>query len=276
MPARLPAAARAVAALALGVLLSAGALPAQGREAGRGAATVTAPLPPSRPGGQPGAPAIPAAPPTQPRRAPTLPQASFAPSEQSEASACLRGLNASAGNLVRRAAPAAPASEGCQVDDPVMVEALAARLADGAGQVRLQPPPTISCELARTLSQWLDSSLQPLARGAFGRELTALQVGGGHECRRRNRQAQTPLSEHASGRALDIFAFHLGEERRGGIVVSVEKPGGLVQARFLEAVRHSACGAFMTALGPGSDAAHANHLHVDIQQRRAASSRFCQ
>lgn len=230
MPTRLPAAARAVAALALGVLLSAGALPAQGREAGRGAATVTAPLPPSRPGARPGAPAI----------------------------------------------PAAPASEGCQVDDPVMVEALAVRLADGAGQVRLLPPPTVSCELARTLSQWLDTSLQPLARGAFGRELTALQVGGGHECRRRNRQAQTPLSEHASGRALDIFAFHLGEERRGGIVVSVEKPGGLVQARFLEAVRHSACGAFMTALGPGSDAAHANHLHVDIQQRRAASSRFCQ
>jgi hypothetical protein len=32
----------------------------------------------------------------------------------------------------------------------------------------------------------------------------------------------------------------------------------------------------MTVLGPGADAAHANHLHVDIQQRRAKSSRFCQ
>lgn len=276
MPGRLPAPGRNLAALALAILLPAGVLPAQGREAGRNAATVMAPLPPSRPSGRPGAPAIPTAPPTQPRRMTAVPQANPALPGKTEMSACRRGLDASAGNLVRRAAPAAPASEGCQVEDSVRVEALAVRLADGAGQVRLVPPPTISCELARTLSQWLDTSLQPLARGAFGRELTALQVGGGHECRRRNRQAQTPFSEHATGRALDIFAFQLGEEKRGGIVVSVERPGGLVQARFLEAVRHSACGAFMTALGPGSDAAHANHLHVDIQQRRAPSSRFCQ
>lgn len=273
MPARLPASGRDGAALAVAILLSAGVLPALGREAGRDAATVTTPLPPSRPAG-PDAPAIP--PPTPLRPAPASPQASPTTVEQPEASACLRALTATPGNLVRRAAPAAPASEGCQVADPVVVEALAVRLADGPGQVRLIPPPTVSCELAGTLSGWLDTSLQPLARGAFGRELTALQVGGGHECRRRNRQGQTPLSEHASGRALDIFAFHLGEEKRGGIVVSVEKPGGLVQTRFLEAARHSACGAFMTALGPGSDAAHANHLHVDIQQRRAPASRFCQ
>ncbi|SFC75646.1 Extensin-like protein C-terminus [Bosea sp. CRIB-10] len=130
--------------------------------------------------------------------------------------------------------------------------------------------------MARAVSLWLDTSLQPLARGVFERELTALRVGGGHECRRRNRQTQGSMSEHATGQALDIFAFQLGEEKQGGLEVSVERPNGLEHTRFLEAVRQSACGAFMTVLGPGSDAAHANHLHVDIQQRRAASSRFCQ
>ena len=192
-------------------------------------------------------------------------------------SACMRMLAGVAGNRIRPAAAAAkPEAEGCHVDDPVVVEALAVRTADGPGQVKLLPPPTVSCELARTVSLWLDTSLQPLARGAFGRELTALRVGGGHECRRRNRQTQGQLSEHATGKALDIFAFQLGEEKQGGVAVSVERPNGLEQTRFLDGVRQSACGAFMTVLGPGSDAAHANHLHVDIQQRRAASSRFCQ
>jgi hypothetical protein len=60
------------------------------------------------------------------------------------------------------------------------------------------------------------------------------------------------------------------------VEVVVEKPQGLAQNRFLDAVRQSACGAFMTTLGPGSDAAHANHLHVDIQERRSRASRFCQ
>lgn len=192
-------------------------------------------------------------------------------------SACVRTLAAVAGNRIRPAVSAArPEAEGCRVVDPVVVEALAVRTADGPGQVRLVPPPTVSCELAQAVSLWLDTSLQPLARGAFGRELTALRVGGGHECRRRNRQTQGQLSEHATGKALDIFAFQLGEEKQGGVAVSVERPSGLEQTRFLDGVRQSACGAFMTVLGPGSDAAHANHLHVDVQQRRAASSRFCQ
>jgi len=129
--------------------------------------------------------------------------------------------------------------------------------------------------MARTLADWLDRSLQPLARGHFERDLVALRVGGGQECRRRNRAATGPVSEHATGQALDIFAIKLGT---GGdaVEVVVEKPQGLAQNRFLDAVRQSACGAFMTTLGPGSDAAHANHLHVDIQERRSRASRFCQ
>jgi hypothetical protein len=227
---------------------------------------VTMPLPPPRPASL----SAPAPPP---------PAASVAaePPARSEGSACVRNLTAVAGNQIRAAGPAVkPDSEECRVVDPVVVEALAVRMSSGPGQVRLVPPPTVSCELAQAVSRWLDTSLQPLTRGAFGGELTALRVGGGHECRRRNRQMQGQLSEHATGRALDIFAFEIGNEKLGGKAVSVERPSGLEQTRFLDAVRQSACGAFMTVLGPGSDAAHANHLHVDIQQRRAASSRFCQ
>ncbi len=156
------------------------------------------------------------------------------------------------------------------------MEALAARSAAGAGQIVFDPPVTVSCALAKQLADWLDGSLQPLARGHFGRDISRLKVGGGFECRRRNRSSAGPVSEHATGRALDIFAFVLGEEKSGGLTVTVEKPDGPDQLGFLQAVRHSACGAFTTALGPGSDAAHANHLHLDIQQRRSAATRFCQ
>ncbi|KRE21968.1 hypothetical protein ASE66_26300 [Bosea sp. Root483D1] len=234
---------------------------------GRDAQPAPTVMPPPRPASLP----APAPPP------PVAPVEEKKPAVTAEGSACMRSLAGVAGHRIRPIAPATkPEPEDCRVVDPVVIEALAVRTAAGPGEVRLLPPPTVSCELARAVSLWLDTSLQPMARGAFGRELTALRVGGGHECRRRNRQTQGQLSEHATGRALDIFAFQLGEEKQGGLAVSVERPSGLEQTRFLDGVRQSACGAFMTVLGPGSDAAHANHLHVDIQQRRAASSRFCQ
>jgi hypothetical protein len=237
-------------------------------------------LPPRRPAKLPAPEAAPVVPKPSPQASISPPPSSApagAPLPPAEAGSCLTALSGVSGNRLRAAPPSASlAAEGCRVVEPVIVEALAVRRPDGPGSIKLVPPPTLSCDMARALSVWFDSALVPLARGALDKELASLRVGGGHECRRRNRQTQTPMSEHATGRALDIFAFQLGEERQGRLEISVEKPEGLVQTRFLDAVRQSACGAFMTALGPGSDAAHANHLHVDIQQRRTNSSRFCQ
>lgn len=201
------------------------------------------------------------------------PEATPAPTTES---ACMRALRAVHGDRIKASDAKPPTDPGCQVVDPVLVNALSLRVEGGAGQVAFDPPATIGCAMARRVSEWLDTSVQPLAQGHFERDVTGLRVGGGHECRRRNRSAGGPLSEHATGLALDIFSFQLGPPKAGGVAVVVEKPAGLVQSRFLDAVRQSACGAFMTALGPGADAAHANHLHVDIQERRSAASRFCQ
>lgn len=189
-------------------------------------------------------------------------------------SACPEVISAVPGNRVRAVSIKA-SEQGCTVLEPVTVEALAIRGPAGALQIRIDPPVTLACDMARVVADWLDTTVQPLARGHFGRDLASLRVGGGHECRRRNRSTAGPLSEHATGRALDVFGFMLaGPEPDAG--VTVEAPKGQVQSRFLEAVRQSACGAFATALGPGSDAAHADHLHLDIMERRSAASRFCQ
>ncbi|WP_291655647.1 extensin family protein [Bosea sp. (in: a-proteobacteria)] len=243
------------------------------------AAPVTAPFSTQRPPPRPPElrPSVPdgAAKPEPVSGAPALANSggSTAPPTQSS---CLSILAAIPGNRVNAAAPAAGDTDSaCRISEPVRVGALAVTGSGGAVTVSFEPPPLLSCAMARTLADWLDRSVQPLVRGHFDRDLAALRVGGGHECRRRNRASAGPISEHATGQALDIFAFKLGSGGNASEVV-VEKPGGLAQNRFLDAVRQSACGAFMTTLGPGSDAAHANHLHVDIQERRSRASRFCQ
>jgi len=190
---------------------------------------------------------------------------------------CLAVLGVIAGNRVRAADAGVNAGKdaACHVVEPVVVEALSVRSANGERQIAFDPPVTLSCAMASTVATWLDTSVQPLARGHFERDLAGLRVGGGHECRRRNRATAGPISEHATGKALDIFAFTLTGEKAGQTVV-VEKPDGAAQNAFLKAIRQSACGAFNTSLGPGSDSAHANHLHVDTQERRSPSSHFCQ
>lgn len=189
---------------------------------------------------------------------------------------CLARLKTIPGNNIEAADPKLAQGEpACRVSEPVVVKALALRASGKAQIVAFEPPVTLGCAMAKAVADWLGDSVQPLARGHFDNDLTSLRVGGGHECRRRNRASAGPVSEHATGKALDIFAFRIGEGKTA-VQVAVEKPMGLAQNSFLTAVRQSACGAFMTALGPGSDAAHANHLHVDIQERRSRASRFCQ
>lgn len=234
-------------------------------------------LPPSRPSEL--RPPTPAAGPAdrspEPNGAKPPSAASVAPADRTQPapSSCLARLAAISGNLIEKADMEVSRNDpACHVEEPVRLRALALQ---GASTVVFDPPPLLSCAMATAVADWLGTSVAPLAQGHLGLGLVGLRVGGGQECRRRNRASAGPLSEHATGQALDIFAFKLTEGDRAESVV-VEKPFGLRQNRFLAAVRQSACGAFMTTLGPGSDAAHANHLHVDIQERRSHASRFCQ
>ena len=221
---------------------------------------------------------------TQPEPAPTIdqgrkspapaPEPKGAPIEAAPAKpGCFEALAARYGDGIRREeSRQGKGDAACRVVEPVRVSHLSIRAGEGTRKLALEPPVLLGCEMATAAGHWLETSVQPLTRGYFGRDLGTLRVGGGHECRNRNRASSGKVSEHATGRALDIFAF----EPEGSEAVIVEKPGNLVASRFIEAVRQSACGAFTTALGPGSDAAHANHLHVDIQRRRSGASRFCQ
>jgi hypothetical protein len=80
------------------------------------------------------------------------------------------------------------------------------------------------------------------------------------------------ISEHAFGNALDIAGFTLADGRT--ISVKDGWRGSPEEQGFLHDVQLYACETFVTVLAPGYNAAHYNHIHVDLQ-RRANGRRPC-
>jgi hypothetical protein len=165
-----------------------------------------------------------------------------------------------------------PVAEGaCTIPLPVRLQSLSI----GADAIRFTAEPTLDCRLAERLADWIGNVVEPLARHHLGSGLAAIDTGPGYVCRNRNNEASGKLSEHARGNALDIAAFVLRDGRR----LALRPPAGATpaEATFLAALRTTACGYFLTVLGPGSDAAHADHLHVDLGLHgRTANYRICE
>jgi hypothetical protein len=165
-----------------------------------------------------------------------------------------------------------PVAEGdCGIPLPVKLQSLAI----GGNQIAFSAEPILDCRLAERLADWIGDVVEPLARHHLGSGLAAIETGPGYACRKRNNQAAGKLSEHARGNALDIAAFTLSDGRRLA-VLPTGQPAPAV-ATFFAAVRTTACGYFLTVLGPGSDAAHAEHLHLDLgPPTRSPNYRICE
>jgi hypothetical protein len=144
---------------------------------------------------------------------------------------------------------------GCSVPYPVSVSGL-------GGGVGLQPEALMNCALAEAAARFTAEIAAPAAKREFGSGLKAIDHASAYVCRPRN--GSSKLSEHAFGNALDIARFALSDGRAVDIV---ERPPER-DARFLGALRKAACGPFKTVLGPGSDADHALHFHLDLAPRR--------
>jgi hypothetical protein len=155
--------------------------------------------------------------------------------------------------------------EACSGRD--LVEVAAVLLPDQS-RIAIKPPAMLNCGMAESLAAWLRDEAAPRA-AALGSALTAIENYDSYECRPRNRVPGAKLSEHAHGDALDLRALHLADGRRiEPTDVHVDKP-------LREALRESACHRFTTVLGPGADAHHEGHIHLDVLQRRAGY-RICQ
>ncbi len=164
------------------------------------------------------------------------------------------------------------AKTGCAIETPVRLKAV--KLAPPwITSIRLPDEPTLSCRFGERFGHWLRDLVAPLIAGELAVEVKSVRTGPGYECRNRNRAEAGKISAHASGLAADVASFELANGRTLAI-----KPNGDEHLRAtVDAIRVAACGWFTTVLGPGSDAAHADHMHVDILQHGSSNRyRICQ
>ncbi|MSP47425.1 MAG: extensin, partial [Xanthobacteraceae bacterium] len=118
----------------------------------------------------------------------------------------------------------------------------------------------LRCNMAEAVAQWIRAEVGPAA-AELGAPLTAVTDVDSYQCRGRNNVPGAKLSEHGRGNALDISAIKLGN----GALFNLTDP--LVSKPFREQMRALACGRFTTVLGPGSDAYHSDHIHLDLAER---------
>lgn len=190
--------------------------------------------------------------------------------------------------------PLPPIKKGlCGAPSPILLKSVGSSPA-----VAIDPPATVTCTLAKALSDWLTETVQPQAMTIFNSAVTKVHAGS-YACRNRNSAVNRPLSEHALANAIDISDFVLasGEQiavaetwhndaaslplpkptRLSGTTFRAQRASVSSDARqkaFLRFVQDKACANFGTVLGPGADEAHKSHLHLDMKQRPQAN--FCQ
>lgn len=125
----------------------------------------------------------------------------------------------------------------------------------------------MACPLATAFATWARYGVDRAARGILGSGLVRIETMGSYACR--NVAGTARRSAHATANAVDVSAFILEDGRR--ISVLDDWSGGSASERqFLRLVQDSACKRFGTVLGPGYNAAHRNHFHLEV-----SSSSFC-
>lgn len=198
---------------------------------------------------------------------PVQPEATsgWPPQEVSAARARCQSLLAPIAVVSTALAPLGSGS-GCGAPAPISVTAIAG--------VRVDPPATLTCEMAAALHGWITTTVQPAAKRRLNTRVTEIHAAASYVCRLRNNASSGKLSEHGRANALDMsgFSFALSE----AVAVKDDSWGTSLLATlglskrgsFLEDIREGACGYFTTVLGPGSDAYHGNHFHVDALVRK--------
>lgn len=122
--------------------------------------------------------------------------------------------------------------------------------------------PAVTCPVAVALEFWRRETLAPAAMEIFGQEISQIEQLGAYSCRRMYGREEGPWSEHATANAIDISGFGLADGRR--IDVTGDWNAEDDKARFLRRARDGACRAFATVLSPDYNAAHRDHLHLDM------------
>jgi hypothetical protein len=154
----------------------------------------------------------------------------------------------------------------CGADRPFKVTAVGR-----AQNVPLNESTNLNCPMVAAVDDWLDRIVQPQAEAQFGQPVVGIEHMGSYSCRKIAGARQ--LSEHAYMNALDVSGFKLADGRTVR-VKSGWRSADASEANFLRSVGGAACSDFTTVLGPGANAAHQDHLHLDLA-RHSKGRRVC-
>ncbi|MEZ5682824.1 MAG: extensin family protein [Novosphingobium sp.] len=121
----------------------------------------------------------------------------------------------------------------------------------------------VTCPLAETLAGWARYGVDRAAQQILGSALVRIETMGSYNCR--TIAGSDRMSAHATANAIDVSAFVLADGRR--ISIRGWKEGTPAERRFLATIHTSACKRFGTVLGPAYNAAHKDHLHLEMSGR---------
>lgn len=126
--------------------------------------------------------------------------------------------------------------------------------------------PIMACPVAAGLIVWQRNGLKIAAADMMGSSVTRIDHIGTYNCRRQYGRATGWVSEHASANAIDITGFTFESGARVSVLGDWNPRGGAQTgpANFLRAAQSQSCDVFKVVLGPDSNAAHANHFHLDF------------
>jgi hypothetical protein len=122
--------------------------------------------------------------------------------------------------------------------------------------------------MAEAVARWIREEVAPAA-ATLGSPVRTIVTGTSYECRGRDRDPGAKVSEHGHANALDLRGLRLANG------TTVDFTDQSASKEFRERILQSACSAFSTVLGPGSDSYHENHIHLDLIERHGGY-RLCQ
>jgi hypothetical protein len=154
----------------------------------------------------------------------------------------------------------APRSDGfCSTLDAIRIQ---------GGTTALSPAgPVMTCREAVGFALWDRQVLQPLSERALGSRVATIDHYGTYACRRMYGRATGMVSEHARANALDFAGVRLADGRRITVARDFRAVGP--PGQFLRGARNGACAVFRATLSPDYNAAHHDHLHLDMGRYRA-------
>jgi len=185
-------------------------------------------------------------------------EASSPPSEEDEA--CIARLETLGLKFEKRP----PVEEDdCRIRNPVSVSGL-------PNAIDVVPDSVMECRYAEILARWVSDVVRPRSSEHFQSAPTKLLIGTSYQCR--DQRSGSKRSEHAFGNGVDVMGFEF--DKRPPLTIT-SQPEGSPEAAFQSAIQKDACQIFTTVLGPGSDADHGDHLHLDMRARKG-DYRICQ